>query len=205
MVDLSQTRNSGDRILKYTWTKKSIGGMLVTPHQALEITVYFLASPSENRRAASGLCLCKSELNGPENPVILHQSISHYFSSAAACLSLTKQALITCQSWLLLFWTLRRDEWRCGWVFSLISLQPLLHTTTRDAVEELSPVMSFRGLLAPNTLATKGSQIFSNLRKQWCFPPMWALWYMCKFALAAFLAGELLIRRMETSREGRMM
>lgn len=84
--------------------------MLVTPHHALEITGYFLAPHSENGRAASGLCLHKSELNGPENLVILQQAISQYFGGAASHLSLTKQALITCQSWLLLFRTCRRDE-----------------------------------------------------------------------------------------------
>lgn len=54
--------------------------MLATPHQALEITGHLLSPHSEDLRAAFGLGLrATSELKGPENLVILHQAISHYF------------------------------------------------------------------------------------------------------------------------------
>lgn len=113
MVALSQTRNSGDRITKFSWIESRPGN--VCNHTPTSRDCNLLVSRhSVNQRAASGPCLLMGELNGLENLVILHQAISHYFSvHHPARLALSKR------SRLLLFWRCKQDERRCGHISSV--------------------------------------------------------------------------------------
>lgn len=79
MVALSQTRNSGDRIIKFSWIESRPGN--VCNHTPTSRDGNLLVSPhSVHQRAASGPCLLKGELNGLENLVILHQVVSYHTS-----------------------------------------------------------------------------------------------------------------------------
>lgn len=140
MVDVSQTRNSGDRIIKLSWIESRLGN--VCNHTPTSRDCNLLVSPhSVNQRAASGPCLFKGELNGLENLVILHQAISYYFSvHHSAWLSLSKHSSPIRQSRLLLFWRFKGDEWRCSHISSVPSGHYFAHLP--DTAEELKALVS---------------------------------------------------------------
>lgn len=75
MVALSQTRNSGDRITKFSWIESQPGN--VCNHTPTSRDCNLLVSHhSVSQRATSGPCLLKGELNGLENLVILRSLIT---------------------------------------------------------------------------------------------------------------------------------
>lgn len=167
MVALSQTRNSGDRIIKFSWIESRPGN--VCNHTPTSRDCNLLVSPhSVHQRAASGPCLLK----GLENLVILHQAVSYHFSvHRPAWLSLSKRSSPIRQGSCC---SEDANEMREGAATShLFPSATPLHTsptllrnsrfssvTQPTNHPELDPRngtgMSFQGLLTPNTLTTKG-------------------------------------------------